>query len=169
MPGVSSDDQILPVADLPPDPFLGEFVEGDVPRTDHRARTRVPRHRASRVVRCRGRPRPRFAFRNHRPRGPDVPSAGSFDALQGPAIPPATVAEEEPVRGTEPVSSDAFPALDLSAPPTARPEAGKTSEVKAEDEDEEEEEDLPPRGTPWLTVLLASINSALILFLIWHF
>jgi hypothetical protein len=190
LPSTSSDDLILPLTELPPDPFLGEFVEGASPQPaiepgpvspgveppgsfDAVAGPELsssgpsvldPAPAGTSEIQSALHLAPSEA---PAPEAPTVPSAGSFDALGAPAIPPTMVAEREPASGSAVVSSDTFPALDLSAPPPARPETGKTSEREAEEE--EEEEDLPPRGTPWLTVLLASVNSALILFLIWHF
>ncbi len=61
----------------------------------------------------------------------------------------------------EPSSTEAFSALDLSAPPAAK----SAPPVKGEEEDDDD--DLPPRGSSWLTLLLISYSSAVTLGLLW--
>lgn len=85
-----------------------------------------------------------------------VPTSSAFDLIVGgePEGPPP-----------QPVSYDAFPSIDLSAPSTPTATPAKDAEAEAEDEDEDEEE--PARGSSVLMFLLFSYASAVTLGLVW--
>ena len=96
-----------------------------------------------------------------------VATPGTFDALSALKIEPTIADEEPPSTADSSASSDAFHALDLSAPPAAR--AAPEKPTGRSEDDEDEEDDSPARGASWLMILLASYASALTIFLIWHF
>ncbi|MHC5541653.1 DUF4352 domain-containing protein, partial [Singulisphaera rosea] len=85
-----------------------------------------------------------------------VPTSSAFDLIVGgdPEGPPP-----------QPVSYDAFPSLDLSAPGTNPPAPAKHVESEADVEVEEEEE--PARGSSIVMFLLISYASAVTLGLAW--
>jgi hypothetical protein len=171
-PSTSSDDLGLTLTELPPDPFLGELVEGEqsqaltepgpaggrdaTPGTFEAVNFPEPIPSGLPVVGPEPRPKSEISSFLH-----VAPSEVPAPAL---TVPPRAVAVELPTGGASAVSADPFPALDLSAPPS-RAEAAK----RPHKEDEEEEGDLPPRGVSWPVLLLASVNSALLIFLGWHF
>jgi hypothetical protein len=186
-PGSSSDDLGLPLTAAAPDPFLEEFVEGGWPE-----RATVPRPASSgslspgtfeavtypepvSIGPAAGDKAPHESklapscdlplSQGAAPAVPTVPSLGSSNPLDRLAVLAPTVGDEEPASGPSAASANAFLALDLSGPPRPRAETSSPETI----ERDEEEDDLPPRGVSWPVLLLSSLNSALLIFLIWHF